>query len=133
MKTQTTQDTAAQRKRVTRRAVSAREQTAHRFLLIADMLEDRATAFPEAWRSYGNVAEARLAAGEMMRSVESCGSRSSKTASRCSSSNGSTDSRHLPRSESPNAPDCARPSSNRWKYTRPAYGLQLATALRTPA
>jgi hypothetical protein len=66
MKTRTGQDTAAAM--ATPKAASARRQTSHRFLLIADMLEDTASAFPEAWRSYGNVAEARRAAEAMMRS-----------------------------------------------------------------
>jgi hypothetical protein len=50
-----------------RSAVSAREQACHRFRLLATMVQGTAAALPEAWQTYPNVDEARLAAREMMR------------------------------------------------------------------
>jgi hypothetical protein len=39
----------------------------HRFRLLATMVQGRAASLPEAWQSYQNVEEARLAAQKMMR------------------------------------------------------------------
>ena len=50
-----------------RRDVTAPAEAYHRFRLLATMVQGTAAALPEAWKSYGNVAEARIAAREMMR------------------------------------------------------------------
>lgn len=50
-----------------RTAVTAREEASHRFRLLATMVQGTAAALPEAWQSYRNVGEARLAARQMMR------------------------------------------------------------------
>ena len=50
-----------------RSVVIAREDACHRFRLLAIMVQGTSGALAEAWRSYRNVAEARLAAREMMR------------------------------------------------------------------
>jgi hypothetical protein len=47
--------------------VTAHEEAYHRFRLLATMVQGTAAALPEAWQSYGNVDEARIAAREMMR------------------------------------------------------------------
>ena len=52
---------------VGRSAVTTRAEAYRRFRLLATMVQGTAAALPEAWRSYVNVDEARLAAQEMMR------------------------------------------------------------------
>jgi hypothetical protein len=49
-----------------RSAVTTHAEAYHRFRLLATMVQT-AAALPEAWQSYRNVDEARLAAKEMMR------------------------------------------------------------------
>jgi hypothetical protein len=48
-------------------ATTAREEAYRRFRLLATMVQGTAATLPEAWPSYRNVDEARLAALEMMR------------------------------------------------------------------
>ena len=50
-----------------RSVVSSHAEAYHRFRLLATMVHGTAAALPEAWRSYRNVDEARLAAKAMMR------------------------------------------------------------------
>jgi hypothetical protein len=50
-----------------RSTVTARKAASHRFRLLAAMAQGAAGALPEAWRSYRNVDEARLAARDMVR------------------------------------------------------------------
>ena len=47
--------------------VIAHGDACHRFRLVATMVQGTAAVLPEAWRSYRNVDEARLAAREMLR------------------------------------------------------------------
>jgi hypothetical protein len=47
-------------------AVSARDDACHPFRLVATMVKGAPGGLPEAWRSYRNVDEARLAARHMM-------------------------------------------------------------------
>jgi hypothetical protein len=50
-----------------RSGVTAREAPSHRFRVLATMVQGTAAALPEAWQSYENVDEARIASREMMR------------------------------------------------------------------
>jgi hypothetical protein len=49
-----------------RSGVTAREEPYHRFRLLATMVQGTAAALPEAWRSYGNIDEARIGGREML-------------------------------------------------------------------
>ena len=49
-----------------RSAVIARDDACHPFRLVATMVKGAPGGLPEAWRSYRNVGEARLAARHMM-------------------------------------------------------------------
>jgi hypothetical protein len=51
-------------------AVIARDDAYHRFRLLATMVHGTAGVLPEAWRSYRNADEARLAARETMRNQD---------------------------------------------------------------
>jgi hypothetical protein len=50
-----------------RNAVTTQEQAWHQFRLLATMAQGTAATLREAWQSYRNVDEARLAAREMIR------------------------------------------------------------------
>ena len=50
-----------------RSAVTTHAEAHRQFRLLATMVQGTAAALPEAWQSYRNVNEARLAAQEMMR------------------------------------------------------------------
>ena len=68
MKTEEMQDLhAAVTSEAARSSVTASEEAYHRFRLLATMVQGTAAGLPEAWQSYRNVDEARIAAREMMR------------------------------------------------------------------
>ena len=68
MKTQEMQELhSAVTSQAGRSDVTAQAEAYHRFRLLATMVQGTAAALPEAWQSYGNVDEARIAAREMMR------------------------------------------------------------------
>ncbi len=66
MKTGTRERSATESSRPGLRIAIAREEVCHPFRLLATMSEGVPSVFPEAWRSYGNVDDARRAARQMM-------------------------------------------------------------------
>lgn len=49
-----------------RSAVTAREETYHRYRLLATMMQGTAAALPETWHTFRTVEEARIGAREML-------------------------------------------------------------------
>lgn len=67
MKTDETRElTATESSRAGLRTAIAREEAGHPFRLLATMAKGAPSALPEAWRSYPNVDDARLAARQML-------------------------------------------------------------------
>ncbi len=66
MKIETRETTATERSRPDLRSAIGRDEALHPFRVLATMSEGTPSALPEAWRSYRNVADARLAARQII-------------------------------------------------------------------